>query len=168
MADTDASSPILRYNFVLNRIEFFNGSDYYAASSGAATPTVQSYTPTIIGLGTPSQSSFFYKTDGVSVDVWGSCQAGTTTGTTFTLTVPVAINGTHMPTIATAVGAPIVGEGTGGFGAVSLFYDGSDTAHVYWNRQVDNITGSQIVKNTGSDLASSTDYVSFHFSYPIA
>jgi hypothetical protein len=36
MADTDNSSPILRYNLVSNTVEYFNGADWYPADSDPA------------------------------------------------------------------------------------------------------------------------------------
>jgi hypothetical protein len=46
MADSDSSSPIVRYNLILNQLEYFNGSDWYAAATSPEMPVVD----TINGL----------------------------------------------------------------------------------------------------------------------
>jgi hypothetical protein len=48
MADTDTSSPILRYNLIAQVVEYFNGSDYYpVAATGGGVSSLNTLTGAI-------------------------------------------------------------------------------------------------------------------------
>jgi hypothetical protein len=51
-------------------------------------PAPATYTPTVVGAGTISNANGFFSVSGKTVHMWGSFQAGTTTATTATITIP--------------------------------------------------------------------------------
>jgi hypothetical protein len=59
MADTDSSSPIIRYNLVLNQLEYFNGADWYSASTGGSgsIPNVVQSVYTLFATSTSSTAA---------------------------------------------------------------------------------------------------------------
>jgi len=86
-----------------------------ANGSGGSGATITAYSPTVVGLGTVSNVSFFYKSDGVSVEVWGTLQAANPipSGITFSLSVPVSIFSAHLPSAASAILGSTVGVDSG-------------------------------------------------------
>lgn len=128
--------------------------------------TIAAYTPTIVGLGTPTSVQFFYKTDGVTVDVWGTFRCGTNTNTIITVSLPIAINAAHLSTDFAVLGT-IQAADDGITAILTPFYDGSDTTHIYM--QGNHIqSGNFPQKGTGTSYFDDNKYVSINLSYPIA
>jgi hypothetical protein len=137
------------------------------ASSGGGT-TVASYSATVVGAGTVTNSSFFYSTNGATVEVWGTFQSGTPTAVPFTISLPVAIFAAHLPTSFGLLGQ-IYFVDPSGVANISVFYDGSDTAHMYIGAQSDDTSGNSApTKFTGSAVIDAGAYIGVRFSYPIA
>ena len=137
-----------------------------ASTGGGSSGTVQAYTPTITGVGTAANVAFFYKTDAVSVEVWGTFQCGTTAASTFSVTLPVSAFAAHLSTSFVDLGT-IGAVDTGVATDILPFYDGSDVTKMYIRRTSNGSPGSLPSKEDGNQY-NATDYVSVHISYPIA
>ena len=134
-------------------------------STAGGGATVQAYTPTIAGVGTPTNVGFFYKTDGVSVDVWGTFNSGTSTAVPISFSVPVAINAAHLSSSGAVLGQAFPGRMEPD---QVIFYDGSTTSAVFVIAPTATTPGSLPTEVNGSDFLASGDYCFVQFSYPIA
>lgn len=133
-----------------------------AANGSGGGASIQSYTPTIsAAFGTPTNVAFWYKSDGVSVEVWGALTAGTTTAAAGTISVPVSMNTSHLPAAKTLLGygAPLANNGSNQAG---IYYDGSNGAAVNFSDDI----GQTAPANVSSFLSAGTSF-SVHFSYPL-
>lgn len=138
-----------------------------AASNGSGgSATISAYTPTIGGFVTVSNVAFFYKTDGVSVKVWGTWKAGTANSTTLSISVPVAINSAHLSTSFARLGKIMVADANTSY--VSVIYDGSTTSAVFIALDADGSAGSTPVKQVSGSIIATNDFSSIDFEYPIA
>lgn len=138
---------------------------------GGSNPAiVDTYTPIFTGLGTTSSEEFFYKSDGTTVEVWGTLQVGTPDATVVSITLPVPILTSRMPSGTFGeLGEGTVVDDTLSTGEYTVFYDGSDTAHVYIQGNRDGTIGNPTPdKGPGNFLYNPNTYIGFHFSYPIA
>ena len=161
----------IRFNTALNTLEMNVGAEDWepVPSGGGPAASITTYSPTIVGFGTIANSSFFYKTDGVSVEVWGTFQAGTPTGVTASITIPVAIDSAHLSTSYANIGQAHSTDTDLGPRNYVVFYDGTDTAKVYINNSYIGTAGNPVPdKGLGTELLDATAYASVHFSYPIA
>jgi hypothetical protein len=123
--------------------------------------------PTLAGFGTVSQNAFWYVQFGKSVHIYGSFKAGTVAGSTASIDISslFTIDSTKYPSTAvmqvgwwqqvrTAAG-PAAGK------MWTIFYDGSDTAKLYFN---DTSTGSNVfTKENGSSLINTSDSATIDF-----
>jgi hypothetical protein len=140
-----------------------------AANGSGGSATIAAYTPTIVGAGTVSNVSFFRKTDGVSVEVWGTFTAGTPTNVSFTVSLPVAAFAAHLPTTYAILGSAFVVDTGVNANGVYSFYDGSDTANMYFALTSAGAPGNATPdKQTGTAIIDAGTYWNVHFSYPIA
>lgn len=140
-----------------------------AATNGSSSgATILGYTPTITGVGTPTSVQFFYKTDGVSIEVWGSFIAGTTTAAACTVTVPVNISATSLSTDFALLGNLYTAT-TGSFPSFVLLYDGISVTSVLMDSAANSVTGNvPVAGNTPTNsIIASGAYCSVQFSYPI-
>lgn len=139
-----------------------------ANGAGGGGGTLHTYTPTVGGVSSVSDVQFFYNQTSTNVEVWGSCQIHTPTAGPLTISVPVVINATFLPTTFANLG--VYGTIDTGVSAsiVQAIFDGSDTANVYaWNNSNGTLGTSVPTKSSGAALYDDTAYITVHFSYPV-
>lgn len=147
-------------------------------TSGTLAPGLNwtSYTPTVVGLGTISNVSVFFRREGDSVRVRGSFTCGTTTGVATTISLPSGANTidtTKTPVDQTAfLGTYYRAAGGGGVPSVSVgafpitAVVGTSTSVVFLSQSTNSATpGFQTV--IGSNVANSTDRIMFDFDVPV-
>lgn len=123
------------------------------------------------GAGTVTNNSVYYRRVGDTMEVSGSATIGTVSGTTASLTLPFAIDSTKMTSTAnlSTLGYAFDTNGSSGFvfaagQGQAIFYDGSDTAKVYFA----NKGTTSYDKIAGSTAWTSNQPITFKFSVPIA
>lgn len=131
--------------------------------------SITQVTPTVAGAGTVSSSIQTYQQIGSIVYVWGSFVCGTVAATAASVSVPIAVLGTsrlsaagnsHLGTYYSLVSTSALGTGT-------VFFDGSDTAKLYFARDASG-TGSGFGHQNGSVIWTTGAVVTYNFTYPVA
>jgi len=146
--------------------EFYLGPQTTAA--GAAIGDWTAYTPTITGLGTPTNVAYYYRVVGDSVQIAGSQTSGTAAASIFSITLP---SGMVLDTAkigisnTTAAAGPHFGtiefSNSDGFGVI-VTATGTSTGLVYM------ATRSSLVPKNGSDLSGNSVVGTVNFTVPIA
>ncbi len=130
-----------------------------------------SYTPTIAGVGTPSNVSFYWRQVGNEIFVTGTFTMGTVSGSTLSVTLPnsTVIATSKMPSSTALIGfATELHTGASGVATVAerkmVFTDGSTTDKVFWS----SVVGSGInQKQTGTQDGATNTPLNITFSYAI-
>lgn len=168
-----APSSVTTYTVVLPSAQGSAGTTLQNDGTGVLTwvasgsgPTIGTYTPTFTGFGTPTSVQFFYKTDGVSVTVWGSWISGSVTGDPASVSLPVNIHTAHLPSTFAILGTPYVADSGGEL--VQIFYDGSTATSIFFGYPPEDSSGSLPAKQNANFFSNSGDYCSVQFTYPIA
>jgi hypothetical protein len=146
-------------------------------ASGTLAPGTNwtSYTPTVVGCGTVSNVSAFFKRVGDSVHVRGTFTCGTTTGVAVTISLPSGANtidttkipGTRLAYLGSLYrGAGLTSIPATGAGAWAISFDSGDLTTVFPSLSTNSATPGF---NTalGTALANSTDRIMFEFSVPV-
>ncbi len=126
-----------------------------------------SYTPTWVGLGTPSLNECFHKRDGEDLHVRCKVTSGTSTATEARLPLPgslVSASTTLIPSIIQA-GPALIYSATSDYGYVPLIEPG--VGYITFGRQVSG-SASGLTKLNGNGLASSGQTFSLQARVPIA
>lgn len=127
-----------------------------------------SFTPTIAGVGTATNVSFWWYQVGKMIRVWGYFTPGTVAASTFSLTIPTSktIDTTSL-TNATILGTAynMVSGSSFWLNPGALFCDGSDTAKLYVS--FTGISGHILSKANGSSGFTSNGDVSVDVWIPV-
>jgi len=141
-------------------------------SGGSSVGSWTAYTPTIVGFGTCTNVSFFYKTIGTdSVMVKGSFSVGTTDSDIVTISLPGGklIDNTKIPPASTAYCGTAIDMYTDNFFSNSrvavLFADGTDTGNMYLSTSA--TVGAGYNKITGASFADNPRQISLMFEVAI-
>lgn len=130
------------------------------------------YTPTFVGIGTPTNINVYYRRVGDTLEAQGALNNGTDTAVPFTISLPSGLlidsakmssltNGSFVGTVYNATNSAIAYGG----GVGVLFFDGSDTSHIYGAKTT---ASTNFNKDTGTGLFNSNSLITFSFSVPIA
>jgi hypothetical protein len=139
--------------------------------TGAVMTDWVSYTPTLVGFGTPTAVSFFSRRVGGSLEVEGVFTAGTTTATQASLTIGYSGANSNVSTSTTAIAQnSIVGEVISGQSSTTYFggylYTGTlGNSTIFFG--VQSSTQNALSPANGSTVAASTGAVTVRLSVPI-
>lgn len=129
------------------------------------------YTPTIVGCGTVTSNTAYWRQIGNHIFVKGFFTTGTVTSTSMTISLPnsTTINTAHVSaSFALGIGYIITNSGSaallGANGYVAIFTDGSTNSTVFGAIQSQS---NLFVKNQGGQLFSNNFSLSYSFDYPI-
>lgn len=141
----------------------------FAAAMG---PWQSNLTFTLTNFGTVASQVSKYRIEGDSVRVRITTTVGTLVGATASCTLPFVIDSAKMPsnTSGTAIGTFwCSGGATNPWGSVSsfgaVFYDGSDTAKVYFANQQ---TTTGLLKGNGNAIGFNNGFLTLEFTIPIS
>jgi hypothetical protein len=148
------------------------------APFGPSITDWQAYTPTLVGFGTPVNNRAHWRRVGDSLEVIGRFQAGTTTATTATISLPNSYNidTTKIDTLAQALcygqfyrATTAVTATPGTTVGPWIVTDSYTTAtNVMYLASNTEISANGFELTTGSALLSTGDYGEFSFKVPIA
>lgn len=153
--------------------DFFVGPQVTMQAPAVGNTTA--YTPTYVGIGTPSNVNVYYWRVGDRLYVNGMTQTGTVTGSTFSVTLPAglsidytkitALNSVQQIGELSFINGTNVGAyPTTSFGPWVMFADGSTTGSVFVAK--DN-SSTLFSKATGSGIFGNSTYLTFSFNVPI-
>lgn len=168
------------YNSADTNLKYYNGTSFVGVGNGSIVTAWQTgLTPTLNGLGTVTSPTYEWRRVGDSLEMRGTFTTGTVSGAIVaSISMPSGIvidssklssssAGTKVgesfsPTAATIYIYP----GAGGSSEPSqvLFYDGSDTAKIYFSFRMSSSTFN---KDNASGIFSSSRPVTFNFSVPV-
>lgn len=141
-------------------------------TSGPIITDWVAYTPTYTGVGTVTGNVTQYRRVGSNLEVTGGYTAGTTTGTTYSITLPSGLTVDHSKLNGSGVTA-LVGQQHNMTSSLTgiyptemgtLFTDGTNN-FIYFGHQSQTKT---YVFGTGANAANSTDVVRYNFTVPIS
>ena len=149
-----------------------SGNLSWAPSTNALMSNWVAYTPTVVGFGTITGSSFFSRRMGDSLEVKGTFTAGTPSASTATVTI--GYNGTNPnvtidPTKIVSSGNELAGAaaaGAVGSGSYTTLIVSTDTGNVYFGVQATATAGTAAQAGTG--LISIGAVFSFYWKGPIS
>lgn len=148
--------------------DFFLGPQ--VISSGPAVTDTMTYTPTIVGFGSPSAINFTSRRDGDCLEVIGSFTSGTSTSTAASITL--GFNGTNANVTADTskigaskfVGKVGIGKASTTYFSASILSPASNATTVQFGIQTS--AASEITPGANGD-AIATSGVGVHFSFRI-
>lgn len=148
-----------------------DGTSVWYVVSRYYPETLLAYTPTVVGFGTITGGSFFYRRLGDSIEVRGSFTNGTVAAALATITLPTGLvldtTKISAANVTSTVG-PTQGEwfnaGTNDFGSM-VTATGTSTALVYFGSNTN--TTNNLLPNNGNTLAASTTFTTTKFTVPI-
>lgn len=136
------------------------------------SPWQSNLTFTLNNFGTLANQVSEYRIEGDSIRVRITTTVGTLSGSTASCTLPLTIDSAKMPanSSGTAIGTFwCSGGATNPWSAVNsfgpIFYDGSDTANVYFANQQ---TTTGLLKANGNQVGFNSGQMTLEFSIPIA
>lgn len=148
-----------------------DGTSVWYVVSRYYPETLLAYTPTVVGFGTITGGSFFYRRLGDSIEVRGSFTNGTVASALATITLPtgLVLDTTKISAAnVTSTPGPTQGEwfnaGTNDFGSM-VTATGTSTALVYFGSNTN--TANNLLPNNGNTLAGSTTFTTTKFTVPI-
>jgi len=156
-------------------VSLANGTASTDAAAFGQIPTVSStwttFTPSVTGGGSISQTSGWYMRVGKMLFVQAAWKNGTVAATTASMAIP---GGFSIDTSFFTTGAiphlglaisPHTGNNVASSIMAAIFCDGSDTANVYFD--VATASGSAFTKQNGNAIWVTSDYTGVNFNVPI-
>jgi hypothetical protein len=155
-----------------------DGTNWQVLDHKTATPWVtdSGFTPASAAFGTVTLKSIQWRRNGDTIYVRGYWKNGTATGTTASLSFPsgIAMDSTKMTStsqvlsLGTYISVRTAGSNANIYNAPlagSIFYDGSDTANVYFAiGSISNV----LTKGGGTAISNTSDGPTVDFSFPVA
>ncbi len=178
MADTDFSSPILRYNLITGGVEYFNGSDYYPVATAPDAGITQLTGEVTAGPGNGSQAATVTNAAVIGKLLTGYVSgAGTVASTDTILQGFNKLNGNVAATTSVAnaalpsasfTDAAVTGKLLTGFSASTGTVASTDSILVAFQKEVANqrssIPGIATPAGTGTVTPSATNSSQFNIT----
>ena len=153
-----ASTSALAYSLALDNVSVSPQQVVY----GAPVTDWQSYTPTFTGFGTVTNSDFYWRRVGDSIQVQGRVTSGTSTATEARISLPFTTSSTKLPASTSEVGAH-VGTGIGTVYNVML----ADRSQAYLKFGTQGASSAGLTAQNGSALYGSGQSFSLFAEVPI-
>jgi hypothetical protein len=148
-----------------------NGANWLTQKHKTVTAWAAESGLTFTGLGSISNSNFFWRRNGDTYEVRGTCTIGTATAVVAKVTLPYTMDAAKFANVngvvvgfcfETTAGSNNIATSTN---ATYAFYDGSDTSNLYFAKST---TSGAFDKNTGSGAFTSSQTMILNFSVPIS